>query len=442
MPTTIEQINAMVAELRLQTETGIANSEAHALYVEKSQMLIEAIAKELMDSRTLALNQTAMFEKTVAELRMNVKADPKTLDDKGINELFGRALRSIWRKDFVALGNMGLIPNDKDINWVNPEGFEWSVDVKEQGKPGWNSKALTGDPLTGTNTGQFLLPTPLSDVILKNMVYRSRMASLVTPVPMATDQMSFPNDNSNIKPTWGGYDYGYETGEGKLVMGTPTLLRAQTLSIFYAWLDEYLDASVGDLGAIMREHFITEWAREIDSQILTANASPFTGLLYADQVVHIIGSSTPYGLNYTDLTTAISRVMEEEKTDAMWFMNETIAHQVRSILDPNGNPVYYPPNGEGAPGRLLGYPVMSISVMPSASAVGPAERFIWFGNPRKGRRGFRRGMEVRIYSETLQGMTHSESFTRFRVREGYVTSRTAERPNGGTCVAIQTAPTP
>jgi HK97 family phage major capsid protein len=440
----IKRVDNILQDVALMRKIGMPTEESWPEFSEKIMGTLEELARGYKESHNLNLHLQERYEETLKKLRQEAKREPeKDFDDKAFNCLLGTAVKLLksgkTQTGFNELGKIGFGPNDKDSDWNDIRDMKWD-DKNLQ----WASiKAIEGTPLGPANTGQYLLPDPLERQLLRDAMVRSRMGELITIRQMTDGKMSFPNDDTYFNAKWRDPNYTGIIKEAAQTMGARTVLEAFELALKTYYLDSFSDDAVGDLGESIRIAFRNMWARQIDVQSMVADGSdpetlPFTGLLHAAGTVHVMQDSNIYGISSADFTEAMAKVREEEKDNAMWFMNETVLHIARTLKDDRGNPIYFPPDGAGAVGRIYGYPTWVVSVMPSATSVGPDQRVIFFGDARRMTRGIRKGIEISIFSQTQQALDYGNIALRQRLREGYKAFRVDPNQDGGTCVAIAT----
>jgi HK97 family phage major capsid protein len=442
----IKHSDAILQNVALIRKIGMPTEESWPQFYEKIIATMEELARGYKESHDVNLHLQAKYEETLKKLRQEARREPeKDFDDNAFNCLLGKAVKLLksgtTQSGFAEFGKLGFCPNDKSEDWNDIRDMKWD-DKKLQ----WarTTKAIEGSPLgPATGGGGYLLPDPLERQLLRDAMVRSRMGELITERPMTTGKVSFPNDDTYFNAKWRTPDYTGIIKEAAQTIGPRTVLEAFELALKTYYLDSFSDDAVGDLGESIRIAFRNMWARQIDVQSMVADGSdpetlPFTGLLHAAGTVHVMQDSNIYGITSADFTAAMAKVREEEKDNARWFMSETVLHIARTLKDDKGNPIYFPPDGAGAVGRIYGYPTWVVSVMPSATSVGPDQRVIFFGDARRMTRGIRKGIEISIFNQTQQALDYGNLALRQRLREGYKAFRVDPNPDGGTCVAIAT----
>ncbi|GAJ23811.1 unnamed protein product [marine sediment metagenome] len=90
--------------------------------------------------------------------------------------------------------------------------------------------------------------------------------------------------------------------------------------------------------------------------------------------------------------------------------------KVRSLKNAMGDYIYQKP-AEGKPGTIWGYPFTEVDGMPDLADSAASTPFIGFCNPRYLLNLNRIGMEVKMFSETIQAVTDDLSYLSARTRQ-------------------------
>lgn len=197
-------------------------------------------------------------------------------------------------------------------------------------------------------------------------------------------------------------------------MPTRTELKAYTLAGYVPFFDEFGEDVFVDLAKMFLEDFTEAYGQEFDKQCLIANNEPFTGAInMANAEVHTIQSPSVNNLTYLDFRAAELKVEPEERKYCKWFLHETVLDHIANIRDDNGNPIWRKP-GDAMPGRIDGYNVVESRLMPQLADIEADSVIAIFMNPKRIIHGNRKGIEIKRFDETTEGLEYRELFMRFR----------------------------
>lgn len=292
--------------------------------------------------------------------------------------------------------------------------------------PGWvpgggGQKAALGTALrSDAVTGSYLAPTQTYADILHLARQASICADKVTKIPMSVKEVKVPYNVTQISLAW-------PTDQSSAKTETnPTFdlhtMTAKTCAGWMTWTDEFEEDAALPVAEWFMDRFAEAWGREIDTQVLTANAAPFTGILH-DTNVNVVtmgaGKTSFSDVSWTDLIDLENAVTSEEgHVGAGYIMSRYVFNILRKLKDDNGNPIFQPPAGQ-EPGSINGKTYLLSEVMPGAAADAPSTAFIIYGNLRHWLWGERIGMDMRVYRDTVRAIDYDQIFLRFRVRAAF-----------------------
>ncbi len=75
------------------------------------------------------------------------------------------------------------------------------------------------------------------------------------------------------------------------------------------------------------------------------------------------------------------------------------------------------------PGRIDGYDVVESRLMPQLADIEADSVIAIFMNPKRIIHGNRKGIEIKRFDETTEGLEYGELFMRFRKRDGFLVTR-------------------
>ena len=171
------------------------------------------------------------------------------------------------------------------------------------------------------------------------------------------------------------------------------------------------------------EDFTEAYGQEFDRQCLIADDDPFTGAMnMANAEVCRIQGTDETHLTYLDFRKAELMVEPEERKYCKWFLHETFLNHIANIQDDNHNPIWRKP-GDGMPGRIDGYDVVESRLMPQLADIEADSVIAIFMNPKRIIHGNCKGIEIKRFDETTEGLEYGELFMRFRKRDGFLVTR-------------------
>ena len=405
---------------RIETD-GFPDEKVARQYFQEKEEILESMAKALSQMDEDHSRELEAMKATVGALKDSLKSQAsqaRVLSRQEFCYNLGKTIAGVWRNNQRALGELKAVPNIKGESWVNPKDMNWVA-----GK-GWVGKDSVGTPMGDMATNDQYLINPIYETQIMTDARRSSvMMSLVSNRPMSGPSLFLPQrDRGGVILNWL-TSYGQQITDSKPQMGQRVELKAYTLAGFIPWYDEFEEDIYAELGQMFIEEFTDAYGREFDRQCLTANESPFTGVLSVKGTQsHYIKSASPYGLTYLDFREAVLKVPAEERRQCRWFLHESVLSRVTSIQDSDGRPVWRGPS-DGKPGLVDGYPYQECDLLPQAGEVKKNEPFAVFMNPKRIQHGNRKGLELKRFDGTTESLQYGEIFLRFRKRDGFLVTR-------------------
>ena len=422
-------MNEVIMALHKRLESMKSNLPSEAATVEQinkyfleQQEITEQMLKILGDTEDATTSEIMGVKDAIKNFREAMKKADTKMEQLSLRDVeynLGKALCAAWNKDAETLGQLKFCPNIRAEKWNNPKDFSW-----ETGKGFVPSKAVLGEPIGNlANNDQYLINPIYEETIMQEAAKQSMMMNLVTHRPMSGPSIFIPErDRGGIELKWL-TSYGQKIDATKSNMPTRTELKAYTLAGYVPFFDEFGEDVFVDLGKMFLEDFTEAYGQEFDRQCLTADDDPFTGAINMEHAeVHAAASATIADLTYEDFRAAELKVEPEERKYCKWFMNETVLNHVTNIKDDNNNPIWRKP-WEGMPGRLDGYDVIESRLLPQFADIKTDTAFAIFMNPKRIIHGNRKGIEIKRFDETTEGLEYGELFMRFRKRDGFLVTR-------------------
>jgi len=399
-------------------DTGFSDQTKAADYFKEKEVILEDITKALETVTSNQTTQIAALEETVKGLRNELKtqsAYPKELTQKELYYKLGRGVVAAYRGNNPMLAELGFSPNFGNDNWTNPKDVNWVM-----GK-GWTAqRAAAGDPMGDLSTSdQFLIHPAYETELVSIAEKKSVMMSLVNSTPMSTSSVIIPvEEDVDVKLEWL-TAYGDEIKEVEQPKIENVELKALTCAGYLRFYDEFEEDSFIDLGKLFVKKFIGSYAREFDKQCLVANNAPFTGALATNRAVSVPIKGTGIDkLTWEDFRDAVYKVPAEERKDCCWFLHETVVNQVMNLKDDNGNPIVRRPM-EKMPGVIDLYPYHECHIMPQFSDIEANTPFAVFVNPQRINHRNRKGIELKRFDGTSEGLKFGTRALRFRKRDAF-----------------------
>lgn len=130
------------------------------------------------------------------------------------------------------------------------------------------------------------------------------------------------------------------------------------------------------------------------------------------EVCHIQGTDETH-LTYLDFRKAELMVEPVERKYCKWFLHETFLNHITNIQDDKHNPIWR------MPGRIDVYDVVESRLMPQLADIEADSVIAIFMNPKRIIHGNRKGIEIKRFDETTEGLEYGDLFMRFRKRDIY-----------------------
>ncbi len=425
-------MNEVIVALHKRLDNMKANLPSEAASVEQinkyfleQQEVTEQMLKILETQEDATTSEILGCKESIKNFREAMKQADSKMEQMSLKDVYfnlGKALCAAWNKDQETLGKLKCCPNIRAEKWNNPKDFSW-----EAGKGFVPSKAVLGEPIGNlANNDQYLINPIYEETIMEEAAKQSQMMNLVTHRPMNGPSIFIPErDRGGIELKWL-TSYGQKIDATKSNMPTRTELKAYTLAGYVPYFDEFGEDAFADLGKMFLEDFTEAYGQEFDKQCLIANNEPFTGAMNMAhaEVCRIQGTDETH-LTYLDFRKAELMVEPEERKYCKWFLHETFLNHIANIQDDNHNPIWRKP-GDGMPGRIDGYDVVESRLMPQLADIEADSVIAIFMNPKRIIHGNRKGIEIKRFDETTEGLEYGELFMRFRKRDGFLVTRPAK----------------
>lgn len=337
--------------------------------------------------------------------------DEEGIDEKGLQSLIQKQVAEIFERESTAMAEKYAakikearkgIHQTKEVKNVEKDSKEKIADFFRALISG-DTKALTTSSGDTPKAG-YLIPTEFQAEVLRVMhdeygVARRDMRYLPFTGPGNT--RTIPKLGTSVSVTW--------TNEAAAKTATQPLfgLVTQTLKKLAAIVpltEELFEDSAISLIPLLTELFAEALAKEEDTQFFAGTGSPWTGILANSsvQAVTLGAGETFADLNADDLLDMTAKVAPSMRRNAKFYMSTTILNVIKKLKTATTNDyIYEKPGGQDSPnGKIWGYPVEVVDVMPALTDTAAAKAFVIFGDLKKTCiLGDKQQMRVRVLEE-------------------------------------------
>lgn len=283
------------------------------------------------------------------------------------------------------------------------------------------TKGLVGTPLTtDAVTGSSVTGEQYIADIIKLGEERSHLRPLVKKVDMTDRVGNYPKEDAEPSFTYVSSDSS-AMSEGTMTFATPEVLTAYTYAFWVSFTESLLEDSLINLGDYFREKTAGAWARKFDSELLEGSGSPTTGVINDTSVNTVLTSGNNFGsMDGNSLFEMVEGLDSDEKREGAYFIGHpTIYDYLWRLQDANGRYMFRDVLIMGTYGKLLGYPWISTSGLPSSSDSAADTPFFVLGAPRHLIFGDRISLEIKKYDQMESSMEHGEVVFRARCRMAF-----------------------
>lgn len=246
------------------------------------------------------------------------------------------------------------------------------------------TKDMTGQSGAG---GGFLVPVEQYTNLMGVVSERSFIRQRASIIPMTRRQVNIPVLDQTAttagQPHWFGGLQAYWTEEASLKLNTDpkfrqVVLTAWKLIMYTRASDELLDDSAVSLAAFLSGQMgfagAIQWMEEYAFLNGTGVGMPL-GVLKSDALL-TFNRGTTNTIGYSDLTGMLRRFLPNSK--GVWVVSQSAMQQLLELNGPSGNPSYLWASAvSGAPGTLLGYPVIFTEKAPILGQIGDIALIDW-----------------------------------------------------------------
>jgi HK97 family phage major capsid protein len=278
----------------------------------------------------------------------------------------------------------------------------------------WTEKAKLGTPLySDAVSGSYTVPQGFYGEVARVAELASVCMNKVTRVPMVTQQVVFPIESTGLSVKW----VSAQSSSHSEI--NPTFTQA-TLNC--KTVGGYIPLSMGELednGIAVAQNFFTAWGeafgQEIDKQVLSANADPFTGVLFngSSQTYQMgTGASTYSDMSVSDMDNLQAELtLAKYRKGAEFFLNQLTYDVLRNLKTAEGDYVIAPWAADPFIWKGSRLNITDVIATPVAN-----KPFVGYFNPKFVFMGMRKDLELKIYDATFYAPTEDEVILSARAR--------------------------
>lgn len=349
--------------------------------------------QDAFDRMQKQVNQSVAFAKAVYAEKGTVR--PGKALPENVAAGFGKIVKAVARGDEAELKELGCARGSVEYDVKAPLG----------------SYELVGD----ATTGSYLIPVEYATEVLRLSEAQSELMPVVRKTGMASRTKKFPKKLTGVSFTYVSSEATDKT-ESAPTFAEETLT-ARTYALWLSCSEEFLEDSVGDVGAYFGAIIAEAWATKFDSEFLVGSGTPVTGLLKdTDTLKHTMTGTGFADVTFDDLWDVISKLdTRAKRRGAQWILHPQIFDMCSKIKDGQGNYIYQRPY-ENRPSTLLGFPYLFSDQAPDLADSAKNTAFIAIGDPTNLLWGQRVNLEIKFFPNTYYGMKSDQVFWRARVR--------------------------
>ncbi len=372
---------------------------------------VAAFIEKLKSLQTMIKGEGPAYANPPADMRMESLDQTARADRE-----FEKFLKMAYKKN----ANEELSVEDRDFLLAQ----------KNKGQRYFLQKALVGTPLVDdSTTGSYVVPEEWDNEIGRVVHETSQLVPLVTNFPMNSRVKYIPVKNAGV-----GFTY-IPNDSDATTEANPTFAQKTLTSYTYAlWIsltEALLEDDIAGLGAYFRQIVAEAYVDIFETEFLTGTGAPTTGILTNASVrsTSMAAGSTGFGdIKIGDFINMEGDLSERNGAlrGARLHMSPYTWNLARGLTDADGRPYIHPGWTGPAARELLGYPVLTSYQMPDSNDSAANTPFIALGNPRYFAYGDRVGLEMKLFDKTIQALTNTEIFFRFRFRAAFEHTQPAD----------------
>jgi len=252
--------------------------------------------------------------------------------------------------------------------------------------------------------GGYLFPDEFRAELIRDIVEKFSMRSLVRVVPMTRDVMKIPTLTSGPKVSWTEENTTKSTTTASFSEATLTVKKMA--AILYASDELIEDSTEIDVVDLIVTLFSEALQREEDAVITAGNGTTQPTGLTTARTATTIGSVTCSGnLSFDNIINLEYALPSKYQTNAKFLAHRNNIREMRKLKDSNNRYYWMEPVSAGQPATFHGYSVIENNNLPESE--------IFFGDFKMGYwLGDRKKMSVKITSDTETAFTKDQTAIR------------------------------
>lgn len=382
--TFVAQREAKLAEAKAIVETaeveGRDISDDELTTVKEARTAADALDERITELDAIAAAESRSVAKTTASVQ--VTSEPSTYRQNGEHSYFRDLASAQLRGDRDALDR--LVRNDREVRAINT---------------------------TDTSGGEFVPPLWLVDEYVR-LARASRVAADLIrnlPLPAGTDSINLPRITTGAAvATQSSQNTGFQETDLVTASATSSVVTLGGIQVLSVQLLEQSPIA-GGMDQVVIADLAADYARALESFVLTSNASGRRGLLNVPSKIDVTytDSSPTVGELYPKIADAIQQIHTQRFAPASaivmhprrWgFLTAAVDSSSRPLVVPAANGRYNATGtadavaAQGAVGSIQGVPVYTSSLVPTNLGSGtdqdpvlvfrPEDSILFEGTPR------------------------------------------------------------
>lgn len=241
--------------------------------------------------------------------------------------------------------------NIKDENWTSQYGRKFGnmrnflLAAKDRHANFESGKSILAE--SGVSGGGYLVPTEFSAEVARIISEVSPIMKIANVVPMGSWKRQMPKQMSNLSVGWVAENAPRpisSTSFGQIEQV------AKVLATVIKCTDELIRDSAINLTAFLSELVAEAMALEIERVALvgsTAQGDPFNGVYNTSGVEQVAMAGT--NVSFDDIANLIYKLSDAKAAGSVLVLSRTGLAKLLKLKDSNGNYLWQPPAGNGAP---------------------------------------------------------------------------------------------
>jgi len=275
---------------------------------------------------------------------------------------------------------------------------------------------------SSSNTaGGFLVPTPLADLIWKNIQCKSAIIPFLKKIPMGSATLRLNAIDDEPIMTWVATEGGAKTVSNESIR--QVTLTAEELAVVVLTTKILLADSNIELISTIRE--------EIEDAILRALEQSYMGYYAGTPFAQTLTGSTPaahtiaFGTHadlIDDINEAVNTIEVHGHFQNIGFVaHTTLMADLRGLRDTTGQPVFRAGAADETPSTLFGYPIRFTCNMQQTGS--PAAYELLIADWKYVLEGVRNQVEIEVFNTGVVGahnlLTENKIAVRASIRRGF-----------------------